>query len=89
MMFLGWNPGTEKEIYSLEEFVKDFSIEKIQTSEMAAFDRQKLLWFNGMYIRNMSAEDLWGRVVKWHEEYLEKLDLDKYGKEFNLKSFSL
>jgi glutamyl-tRNA synthetase len=53
MMFLGWNPGTEKEIYSLDEFVKDFSIEKIQTSEMAAFDRQKLLWINGMYIRNM------------------------------------
>lgn len=89
MMFLGWNPGTEKEIYSLEKFVKDFSIEKIQTSEMAAFDRQKLLWFNGMYIRNMSAEDLWSRVVKWHEGYLEKLDLDKYGKEFNLKVLSL
>lgn len=89
MMFLGWNPGTEKEIYSLEEFVKDFSIEKIQTSEMAAFDRQKLSWFNGMYIRNMSVEDLWSRVVKFHEKYLEKLDLDKYGNVFNLKVLSL
>jgi glutamyl-tRNA synthetase len=89
MMFLGWNPGTEKEIYSLDEFVKDFSIEKIQTSEMAAFDRQKLAWFNGMYIRNMKSEDLWSRVVKFHEEYLEKLDLDKYGNEFNIKVLSL
>ena len=30
MMFLGWNPGTEKEVYTLDEFVKDFSVEKIQ-----------------------------------------------------------
>ncbi|MFZ2663780.1 MAG: glutamate--tRNA ligase [Patescibacteria group bacterium] len=89
MMFLGWNPGTEKEIYSLDEFVKDFSIEKIQTSEMAAFDRQKLLWFNGMYIRNMNTEELWGRLVRWYEEYSEELDLNKYGKEFNLKVLDL
>ncbi|NMB91373.1 glutamate--tRNA ligase [candidate division WWE3 bacterium] len=89
MMFLGWNPGTEKEIYSLEEFVKDFSIGKIQTSEMAAFDRQKLLWFNGMYIRNMSTEELWNKVVLWHERYLEKMDFGKYKKEFSLKVLDL
>ncbi|HPD73798.1 MAG TPA: glutamate--tRNA ligase [bacterium] len=85
MMFLGWNPGTEREVYSLDDFVKDFSIEKIQKSEMAAFDRQKLLWFNGLYIRNLPLEDLWNRVVKWHEEYSEKLNLKNSTDARNLK----
>ncbi len=89
LMFLGWNPGTEREVYSLEDFVKDFSIEKIQKSEMAAFDRQKLLWFNGLYIRNISIQNLWDRVVGWHKEYAKKLDLEKFGKEYNLKVLAL
>lgn len=89
MMFLGWNPGTEREVYSLEDFVKDFSIEKIQKSEMAAFGRQKLLWFNGLYIRNLLLENLWDRVVKWNEEYSKKLNFEKYGKEYNLKILEL
>ena len=85
IMFLGWNPGTEREVYSLDDFVKDFSIEKIQKSEMAAFDRQKLLWFNGLYIRNLPLEDLWNRVLKWHEEYSEKLNLKNSTDARNLK----
>jgi len=89
MMFLGWNPGTEREVYSLEDFVEDFSIEKIQKSEMAAFDRQKLLWFNGLYIRNLPIEDLWNRVEKWHQEYSEKIKVDGKGKEYNLKILEL
>lgn len=89
IMFLGWNPGTEREVYSLDDFVKDFSIENIQKSEMAAFDRQKLLWFNGLYIRNIPLEDLWGRVEKWHEEYSKKLDLKEFSREYCLKSLEL
>ncbi|MBW6441430.1 glutamate--tRNA ligase [Patescibacteria group bacterium] len=89
IMFLGWNPGTEREVYSLQDFVKDFSIEKIQKSEMAAFDRQKLLWFNGLYIRNISLEDLWSRIEKWNQEYLKKPIFDKSTKEYNLKVLEL
>lgn len=85
IMFLGWNPGTEREVYSLEDFAKDFSIDKVQRSEMAAFDRKKLLWFNGLYIRNISLEDLWGRVEKWHKEYSKELKLDNFSYEYNLK----
>ena len=47
LMFLGWNPGTEKEIYSLEEFTNDFSLEKLQKTDLVAFDREKLTWYNG------------------------------------------
>ena len=89
MMFLGWNPGTEREVYSLEDFVKDFSIEKIQKSEMAAFDRQKLLWFNGLYIRNLPLEDLWERVVKWHKEYSKELNLKNSTNDRDLKILEL
>ena len=90
MMFLGWNPGTEKEVYSLEEFVKDFSIEKIQRSEMAAFDRQKLLWFNGFYIRQMSVDDLWEKLMKWQTEYGGKLEgADFSNRVYNMKVLEL
>ncbi len=51
LMFLGWNPGGEKEIYSLEEFAQEFSLEKIHKTDLVAFDRQKLDWFNTQYIK--------------------------------------
>ncbi len=51
---LGWNPGTEQEIFSLSELVKSFSLEKINKSG-AIFDRQKLDWFNAEYIRKILA----------------------------------
>jgi glutamyl-tRNA synthetase len=93
VMFLGWNPGTEKEIYTLDEFVKDFSIEKIQKSEMAAFDRQKLLWMNGLYIRNLPPEYLWKKIEKWSREYLDNFEADfvalDSNMDFNLKVLSL
>ena len=69
LMFLGWNPGTEKEIYSLDEFVKDFSVERIQKTDLVVFDRDKLAWYNGQYIRMLSAQDLWERLKKWMSEY--------------------
>ncbi len=55
--FLGWNPGTEKEIYSMEELIHDFSIEKISKSG-AIFNIDKLDWMNGIYIRNMDINEL-------------------------------
>jgi nondiscriminating glutamyl-tRNA synthetase len=48
--FLGWNPGTDKEVYSMQELIADFSIEKIQKSG-AVFNVEKLDWINGLYIR--------------------------------------
>lgn len=55
--FLGWNPGTDKEIYSLEELIKDFSIEKIQKSG-AIFDVKKLDYLNGFYIRHKTSDEI-------------------------------
>ncbi len=52
---LGWNDGTEQEIYSMEELQKSFSIDRIQTSG-ARFDEVKLLWQNGQWIRKIFTE---------------------------------
>ena len=69
LMFLGWNPGTEKEIYSLDEFIKDFSLDRIQKTDLVSFDRQKLLWMNGYYIRNLSPQDLWEKMKVWADKF--------------------
>lgn len=55
--FLGWNPGTSKEIYTMEELINDFSLEKIQKSA-AIFNIDKLDWINGLYIRKMPITEL-------------------------------
>ena len=52
---LGWNDGTEKEIYSKEELIKSFSLDRIQNSG-ARYDETKLLWMNGQWIRKIKDE---------------------------------
>ncbi len=49
--FLGWNPGDEREIFSLEELVKEFSLERVGKSG-AVFNLEKLKWMNGVYLRS-------------------------------------
>ena len=55
--FLGWNPGTDKEIYSMQELLRDFSVEKIQKGG-AIFNPVRLDYLNSYYIRQRSAADL-------------------------------
>ena len=50
---LGWNPGTEQEIYSLDEMVALFSMEHVHKAG-AVFDLEKLRWMNGQYLKAMS-----------------------------------
>jgi len=52
---LGWNDGTEQEIYTREELLKAFSVDRIQNSG-ARFDETKLLWVNGQWIRKIFDE---------------------------------
>lgn len=52
---LGWNDGTEQEIYTKDELIARFSLERIQTSG-ARFDETKLLWQNGQWIRKLVQE---------------------------------
>ncbi|MFA4941990.1 MAG: glutamate--tRNA ligase [Patescibacteria group bacterium] len=67
LAFLGWNPGTEKEIYSIEELIKDFDLKKIHKAG-AVFDIEKLDYLNGYYIRQKSLDEL----VKLCKPFLAK-----------------
>jgi glutamyl-tRNA synthetase len=55
--FLGWNPGTEKETYSMDELLRDFSLDKVQKGG-AVFNPVRLDYLNGWYIRQKNSEDL-------------------------------
>ena len=57
LAFLGWNPGTEREIYSLDELVPLFDISKCSKAG-ARFDYQKGIWFNHEYILKKSNEEI-------------------------------
>ncbi len=54
---LGWNPGTEQEMYSLDELIKDFDFSKVGKAG-AVFNADKLNWFNKQYLKNLSNKDL-------------------------------
>ena len=53
---LGWNDGTEDELYTKEELIEKFKLDRIQRAG-ARFDETKLLWLNGQWIRRRFAED--------------------------------
>lgn len=64
---LGWNDGTEQEIFSMTELIEKFSINRVQKSP-ARFDEQRLLWLNGQHIRMLSIDDLYERVTDFWPE---------------------
>lgn len=57
LALLGWNPGTEKEIFSLEELINDFELERVNKSG-AKFDPEKTKWFQHHYLQQLSDEKL-------------------------------
>ena len=52
LAMLGWNPGTEQELFTLNELIESFSIERINKSG-AKFDIEKAKWFNQQYLKNI------------------------------------
>jgi len=67
LALLGWNPGTDQEIFSMDELVEAFSVDTLSRSD-AVFDIKKLDWFNGVYIRSLTPEDLATRVRPFMEK---------------------
>lgn len=62
LAMLGWNNGTDQEIFSLEELVQQFSMERISKAG-AQFDFEKAKWFNHEWIKQSSASDLEPLVI--------------------------
>ncbi len=57
LAFLGWNPGTTQEIFSMEGLIEAFSLERVGKAG-AKFDVDKTRWFNQQYLRSKSKEEL-------------------------------
>lgn len=58
---LGWNDGTEQELFTVPELIEKFRLDHVQRSG-ARFDERRLLWMNGNYIRELSLDDLFDKV---------------------------
>lgn len=67
LALLGWNPGTEKELFSIEELVEAFSLDRVGASGVQ-FDLDKLRWVNEHYVRDLSIDELVDRVRPVAEE---------------------
>lgn len=52
LAFLGWNPGTSQELFSIDELIQSFSLDRVSKSG-AKFDQNKAKWFNQQYIRKV------------------------------------
>jgi glutamyl-tRNA synthetase len=74
LAFLGWSPGTEEEIFTLDELAARFEIGKVHHGG-AVFDRDRLDHLNGVYIRALTDEQLALRLRAWVPEAIRDDDL--------------
>ena len=79
LALLGWNPGDDREIFTLHELTKEFTLERVNSAN-AVFDAEKLAWLNGKYISEVPAGELMNSVRDalsnrgcWQEE----LDMER------------
>jgi nondiscriminating glutamyl-tRNA synthetase len=61
---LGWNAGTEQEVYSLPELIKQFTLDNVHKAG-AVFDTEKLDWINGMYLRKLSIDEFYAACLPY------------------------
>ena len=84
LALLGWNPGDEREIFSLQGLIKEFSLGRVQKGG-AVFNLQRLDWINGYYLRHMDKKVLAKLTVPYLKE-ARLLEQNGNGEE---KKFSL
>ncbi len=74
LAFLGWNPGTEQEIFSLDELIEAFELERVHKSG-ARFDPDKIKWFNHQYMQYQSDDEL-AEAFKTSQPQLQDIDVN-------------
>lgn len=72
---LGWSPGTEQEVFTLDELIQAFSIKGLNKSS-AIFDPNKLRWMNGEHIRRKSLEEFHELALPYYKEVIKDADID-------------
>jgi len=70
MVLLGWNPGDNRELFSLDDLIKEFSLEKVGKSG-AVFNLEKLDWYNKEYIKSIPID----RLIKYARPFFDKNNL--------------
>ncbi len=75
LAFLGWNPGTEQELFSLDELVKAFSIDQVNKSG-ARFDPDKVNWYNHHYMQEQDD----GELVRAFKD--SRVELNEFSNEY-------
>ena len=70
LALLGWSTGTEEEVLSLDEIVERFDLREVHKGG-AVFDRERLEWLNGQWIRRLSADDLIDRLRPFLQKELD------------------
>lgn len=80
MVLLGWNPGTEEEIFTLKDLEKIFSLDRVGKSG-AIFNIEKLNYLNGYYIRKAPLKKLTELCIPYLENLYGKDLLKKFGKD--------
>ena len=70
LALLGWSTGTEEEVLSLDEIVERFNLREVHKGG-AVFDRERLEWLNGQWIRRLSADDLIDRLRPFLQKELD------------------
>ena len=81
---LGWNPGNDRELFTLTELIQEFDFNKVHKSG-AIFDLEKLNWMNGHYIRQKKLTELTKLCKPYLKKYLQekhKLALDNFQDDF-------
>jgi glutamyl/glutaminyl-tRNA synthetase len=85
---LGWNDDTDREIYSLADLEELFNLKQVSSSP-ACFDREKLLWFNGKYIRELSDEELFEKGLPFLGRFVKPDDLNESTRKWLLGLLAL
>src|SRR6185295_10195588 len=75
LALLGWSSGTEEEIFTLDELSQRFELERVQSGG-AVFDKERLEWLNGQWIRRLSDEELVERTLPFLADGLRDAESD-------------
>lgn len=81
LAFLGWNPGSEQELFIMEELIQSFSFERVHKAG-AKFDPEKAKWFNQQYLRKQENETIAKKIIPIIKQEL-KCDESDYRVQIN------
>ena len=85
LALLGWSTGTEEEVLSIDEIVERFELETVHKGG-AVFDRERLEWLNGQWIRRLEPDDLIDRLRPFVEAELAAGRIDRMPSDEELRA---